>query len=377
MTTAAVIGGGIAGTATAIALLKAGIGSTVYEAYPTGADDAGAFLTLMHNGMDALAAIDAHEVVAAKSFATNEVEFSYDGGALPVQPIGSAREDLLAPRTIRRADLHRVLHDEFVRRGGTIAHGKRLASFDGGVCFTDGTRAEADFVVGADGIHSAARRLIDPDAPEPRYAGLAVVYGYAPAAPHPAPPATYRMIQGATAFFGYTTDPGGTTWWFARLPGAELTGTRETTPARWRERAAARFDGDRNPAAEIIRATGEDVFGGNAYDVPTTPRWSSGAAVLVGDAAHAASPAAGQGASMALEDSVVLAMCLRDEPARVDAFRRYEEIRRARVERLVAVSGSQGAGRTTSEEARRRETERAWLYGHHLEWSSPITASPR
>lgn len=371
MTTAAVIGGGIAGTATAIALLEAGIGSTVYEAYPTGAADAGAFLTIMHNGMDALRAINAHEVVVDRSFAANDVEFSFDGGALPVQPIGSAREDLLTPRTIRRADLHRALHDEFVRRGGTIVHGKRLASLDGGVRFTDGTRADADFVVGADGIHSTTRRLIDPGAPEPRYAGLAVVYGYAQAAPHPAPPATYRMIQGTTAFFGYTTDPGGTTWWFARLPGPRAPGA---TAAEWRERAAARFDGDRNPAAEIIRATGDDVFGGNAFDVPTTARWSSDDAVLVGDAAHAASPAAGQGASMALEDSVVLAICLRDEPERADAFRRYEEVRRPRVERLVAISADQGKSRTTPEEAERRETERAWLYGHHLEWTSPSTA---
>lgn len=154
----------------------------------------------------------------------------------------------------------------------------------------------------------------------------------------PQAPSLYRMIQSLHAFFGYTSAPDGSTYWFARLP-----------------------------AAEIIRSTGDDVFGGHSYDVPSTPVWSTDEMVLVGDAAHAASPAAGQGASMALEDSVVLAQCLRDLPDAPTAFAAYERLRRARVEKLVASSAAVSSG-TTSDEGRN------WLYQHHIEWNETITA---
>lgn len=81
--------------------------------------------------------------------------------------------------------------------------------------------------------------------------------------------------------------------------------------------------------------------------------------VLVGDAAHAASPAAGQGASMALEDSAILAKCLRDLPDTQQAFTTYERHRRQRVERLVAISAAQGTRSTRAE-------SREWLYRHHI-----------
>src|SRR4051794_38046203 len=68
MTHALIIGGGIAGTVTAMALRKAGIDSTVYEAYRTGADDIGAFLTIMSNGLDALRAVDADGTLEDNSF---------------------------------------------------------------------------------------------------------------------------------------------------------------------------------------------------------------------------------------------------------------------------------------------------------------------
>ncbi|GAA4533449.1 FAD-dependent monooxygenase [Amycolatopsis samaneae] len=380
MATAVVIGGGIAGAASAIALRKAGIAADVHEAHPHGADDLGAFLTIMHNGMDALRAVDAHRGVIAASFPAADVEFyAADGRLLSRQPMGSDRGELMTPRTIRRAGLYRALHDELRARGGEVFFGRRLREVrrvPGGVraVFEDGTVAEGDLVVGADGIHSRARALLDPDAPPPRHTGLTVVYGYAADAPDPAPAATYRMITGSRAYFGYTTDPDGCSWWFARLPCPELTPDelRATPPGAWRERTAAFFRDDETPAARIIAATGDDVRAGSAYDVPTTRRWHDGSLVLVGDAAHAASPAAGQGASMALEDAVVLAQCVRDLGDAGTAFATYEALRRERVERLVAVSSAQGVTQTSAEEVDQRPRSRAWLYEHHLDWDATV-----
>jgi 2-polyprenyl-6-methoxyphenol hydroxylase-like FAD-dependent oxidoreductase len=68
--------------------------------------------------------------------------------------------------------------------------------------------------------------------------------------------------------------------------------------------------------------------------------------VLVGDAAHAASPSSGQGASMAIEDGIVLAKCLRDVPEIDGALAAYEHARRDRVERVVAQGRRNGSGKT-------------------------------
>ena len=79
-------------------------------------------------------------------------------------------------------------------------------------------------------------------------------------------------------------------------------------------------------------------MGGDSYDIPTTPKWHSDRMVLVGDAAHAASPAAAQGASMALEDAVALAAALGEHPDPAAAFAAYATRRRAQTEETVAAS---------------------------------------
>jgi 2-polyprenyl-6-methoxyphenol hydroxylase-like FAD-dependent oxidoreductase len=191
------------------------------------------------------------------------------------------------------------------------------------------------------------------------------LYGYTRAEGLPAAPGIYRMVQGKRAAFGFTTAPDGATFWFARIPDAERPRDEinAVTPAQWRDFAHAAFEGEPLPCAEIVAATEEQIFGGHSYDVPETKMWSTSQMVLVGDAAHAASPAAGQGASMALEDSVVLAQCLRDLPGPEVAFATYEKLRRERVEKLVAASAGADVGE-----------DRGWLYSHHIEWDAKITA---
>ncbi|PXY51673.1 FAD-dependent oxidoreductase, partial [Virgibacillus profundi] len=109
----------------------------------------------------------------------------------------------------------------------------------------------------------------------------------------------------------------------------------------WKRYATGFFAEDGTSMADLVRSTAPgDIVVSNAYDVPSTPRWWRDSMVLAGDAAHAASPAAGQGASMALEDSVTLAKCLRDLPTIEVALTAYEGLRRDRVEQLVAASAA-------------------------------------
>src|SRR5262245_50256438 len=77
--------------------------------------------------------------------------------------------------------------------------------------------------------------------------------------------------------------------------------------------------------------------------MPSLPSWHKGRIVLIGDAAHAVGPHAGQGASMAIEDALVLAASLETEPSHDDAFRRYEAVRRPRVDQVVKFTARNGS----------------------------------
>ncbi|PKV95532.1 MULTISPECIES: FAD-dependent monooxygenase [Amycolatopsis] len=394
MTTALIIGGGIAGPVTGMALQKAGIDSTIYEAYPTSADGVGAFLSIMHNGLDALAAVDAADVVRENSFPASKVEFfNHRGTRLGEAPIGGSAGDR-GPRMIKRSTLYRELLDEASRRGVTVHHGKRLthATTTPGdpvtAEFADGTEAEGDLLIGADGIHSVTRALIDPAAPKPRYTGVITVCGYASHAPATTEPGTFRMTYGRKVFFAYLTAPDGQTWWFANLPhhSAELTKEQlaSTTSEEWQQRVAGLLARDRTPAADIVRASDRSITGANGYDIATTPTWHTGATIIIGDAAHVSAPNAGHGASMAIEDGVILAQCLRDLPA-AQAFSAYERIRRPRVERVVATSARMGGNATPGPVKRMirdavlprklkkgpRNTA-SWLTDHHVDWNQSI-----
>src|SRR5215211_6141481 len=312
---ALIIGGGIAGPVTAMALQRAGIDSVVYEAYDTSAGlDTGAFLTVAVNGLDALRTLDAHEPVLDAGFPTGNIEFfSGTGKRLGEVPIGGTLPDGTVTHTIKRADLYRVLHDEATRRGVPIEHNRRLVDAestpDGSVVarFEDGTEAAGDLLIGADGIHSRTRRIIDPTTPEPRYTGLGNIGGFTREASVNTKPGIYVMVWGKRAFFGYTVSPSGEIWWFANPPEAREPDRAElaaTTTEQWKERLTYLFADDATPAVEIIRATPGDLAGTNQYDMPSVPTWHRGPVVIIGDAAHAASPASGQGASMAIEDAV-------------------------------------------------------------------------
>ncbi|PHQ51985.1 hypothetical protein BLA24_10390 [Streptomyces cinnamoneus] len=195
------------------------------------------------------------------------------------------------------------------------------------------------------------------------------------------------MMYGRRGFFGCATAPDGTTYWFANIPGPEVpkTALAAHTPDQWRRRVTETFADDRTPAAAIAAATGRDIVGMNVYDLLSTPVWHDHHTVLVGDAAHATAPNAAQGASMAIEDGVVLARCLRDLPAPDRAFAAYERLRRERVERVVAMSAAlAGRAARTAEERRARDAEVAartagntgggtdWLTGYRVDWDAPV-----
>ena len=127
MKTAVVIGAGVAGPVVAMALQKAGIHAEVFEAHPTGADEVGSWLTLQANGIDALRAVDAHELVAELGYPTRSMRFlNGKGKVLGRMSNGPVLPDGTGSQMLRRSDLYTGLRDEAVARGASIRYGMRL-----------------------------------------------------------------------------------------------------------------------------------------------------------------------------------------------------------------------------------------------------------
>jgi FAD-dependent urate hydroxylase len=398
--TALVIGGGIAGPVAAMALQRAGIQATVYEAHPRSAEGIGIFLTLASNGIDALRTIDADRPALAAGFPTPGILLrSTTGKDLGVARTGLSLADGTTSQTMKRADLYQAIRDEASARGIAVEPGKRLTDIEpagDGVraIFEDGSDATGAVLIGADGVHSAVRRLIDPNAPAPTYVGLVNLGGYARGVPVDAQPGSYTLIFGKRAFFGYLQAPDGEVWWFANVPRRDepARGEVEAIPAeQWQRRLPALYADDVGPAARLVQASdpGDIQNASPIHSIPHLPVWHRGPMVVIGDAAHAPTPTSGQGASLAIEDAVVLAKCLRDLPDPQQAFARFEALRRPRVERIIKVAARINSNKTARPLTRvvrdailpvilRITTNSKQVnqqYRYHIDWDTPISSA--
>jgi len=393
---AVIIGAGIGGPAAAVALRRAGIEPVICEARPAPAGSAGLFLGLGINGMHVLRELGLLDEVLRRDMApTPWLEFtSATGRRLGAVPMG--RLDERTPSvTLMRGALQQALVEAAWDRGVTIHHSRRFVGYreaaDGIVArFEDGTEIEGDVLIAADGIHSAVRRAAFPDAPAPSYTGLLNLGGIVRDSGLPPTPDAMRMVWGWRAFFGYTVRENGEAWWFANV-GQEREpqrGELESVPTEeWRRRLLSLFADDAPFIARLIEATPE-ITATPIHDMPPLPAWHRGRVVLLGDAAHAVSPSAGQGASLALEDAIVLAKCLRDIAPVEAALARYESLRRPRAERIVADGRRRGTYKALRSRAAVRlrdlvmplalrvfanEQRLAWIHDYRVWWDEPVT----
>jgi len=382
-----IVGGGIAGAGAALALDRAGVDVEVYEAHPDSAQDLGAFLTLASNGMRALREIGATDAVTAIGFPLRAIRLLESTGVQAAHaPMGEAQDPALNFRCLRRGEFAVALQREAVRRGIALRYGARLTRVEekpDGITahFDDGSTATGDLLLGADGLGSVARRAVAPGV-EPGYAGQYVFYGYT----RDVEPATdtdcITMVRGSEAAFGFTCSPDGGTYWFARVGGDPLTARAiaDGTPADWRDLLVPLLRKDATPAADLVAGTPDRLMATNATELPVGMPWRFGRALLLGDAAHAASPATGQGASMALEDAVVLAKCLRDLPDTETALARYESLRRPRVEHNIVTSGAISRGTYTGNDANGRPVGKTRpgddTLAELLDWEADISGFP-
>ncbi|MGW5667941.1 FAD-dependent monooxygenase [Micromonospora sp. NPDC003776] len=382
--TAVVIGGGIGGTVTAMALARAGIEATVHEAYPGGADGVGAMLSLAPNGLAALRIVGADEAVQAVGHPVPGVVMADGAGNRLAEFHGFS--GLPATHAMARAELYQALTDRALAEGVKIEYGRRLVGAEEGpdgvtAVFADGSSASGDVLIGADGIRSTVRTLIDPTAPGPEYAGVLGFGGLVAADVAPAEPGTMHFAFGSS-FIGWWRLPDGRICWFASPPRTEpLTWSevRQIPAEQWLTRLRERYAG-LVPGEQLLAHTAPDTLmaTGPMERMPSVPHWHRGRLVLVGDAVHAPSSSSGQGASLAIESAVELARCLRDLPDHAAAFGAYERLRRGRVELIGGNAAATNRAKAGQADAPRAMPTPEQMFGpvhrHHIDWQATVTA---
>jgi salicylate hydroxylase len=375
---AVVVGGGIGGTAAAVALARAGIDVRVYEQAQQLAE-VGAGVSLAPNGLrmlEKLGAGDGIERLGARHLST-ELRLS-DGRPARHEPHQFAR----AGRNvgIHRADLLGLLVAELPP--GTVRTGHQCTGLhqdaDGAVAsFANGTTATADVVIGADGIHSVLQGSVVTPA-EPVFSGVLAYRGLVPrVGGYPAD--TMRMWVGESKHFLVFPVRAGRLLNYVGFVQSD-TSVRESWSARGDPAAlAGHFAGWDPVIAEVIGAVskpGGSGFQWGMYDRAPLPRWSSGRLTLLGDAAHPMLPHLGQGVNQALEDSVALATLLGAVTTSAGvprALAGYEELRRGRTARVQLGSRRNGAGYDSSGS---ELTDRRWIYEYDA-WAEAMALASR
>lgn len=351
----AICGAGIAGLVLAIRLAGKGDRSTVFEARSEAAvGSEGVFLTLAPNGTNGLRAIGCLEPVKAHGINTTGIEILNSRGKRLALADQSDHERVFgAPSiTIRRGRLAEILvararsagveirFNMRVTGAVTSAKGVRLG-------LSDGTSYDADVLVAADGLRSTVREMVFPQYPRPQFTGL-IGTGGITEAEIPDTAGLMRMTFGDHAFFGYLKQPGQPVYWFDSHEIEENGIEKLTDPADNARKLRALHAHDPYPNREILERVDDIERTYPIYDMPSLPCWHKGPVVLIGDAAHAVGPHAGQGASMAIEDALVLAACLETEPDYTTAFPRYESLRRDRIEDVMKITARNSSQKRTN-----------------------------
>lgn len=335
---ALIVGGGIGGLTSAIALGQRGFRTEVIEKDPDWSVY-GVGIIQQANVVRAVAELGIIDDYIDAGFGFNFVEvYKPDGdmaARIPVQPLV---EGYPANVGIGRPALHKVLGDRAIAAGANVRLGVTADEIndDGNkvtVSFSDGTTGEYDLLIGADGIYSKTRAMVMPDAAGPEFVGQSVWrYNFR----KPDELDALRAYEGPIGIglvplsnemmymYVTTPEPGN-----PRYP-------HDGIAASMREKLAKAPPGI---AEYVDQITDNDGVVYKPLEVQLIEGdWFKGNVIIIGDAAHATTPHLGQGAGMAIEDSVVLAEELDKAATVADAFRSFQTRRFERCKYIVDAS---------------------------------------
>lgn len=375
----AIAGGGVGGMAAAIALQTQGHEVVICE-QTSAYGRIGADVNLTPNAVHALDGLGkgvGEKLRETAARPESRISRMWDDGRetsrLPMSE--AAEEKYGAPQlTIHRADLLNAL--EAALEPGTIRFGAAVAGLEqtesgAALLLADGTRVEADVVIGADGIHSVLRTaMFGPDAP--RFTGLV----------------SWRAVVPRAAVEGLANLDSFTKWWgpeaerqivtfpltlgeeifiFATTPQSDWRAEGWTLPGDMDELRAAYADF--HPEARALLDACTEVTRSALHVREPMPQWGKGHCTLLGDAAHPMVPFMAQGACMAIEDAVVLARAINDKPEDIPAaLKAYEDSRR---DRTAAIQRG-----SLANDWLKQGGNADWVYGYHAGTAPLGVAAP-
>ncbi len=339
----AIIGGGIGGSAAALSLLKAGFDVRVYER-ASELREVGAGIVLTPNAVRVLHHLGFADALAALGVAVPIVRQRrwQDGRTLLFAKVAPPPGVPAMFYTSHRSDILLMLAGKLPPERLHLGH--KLAAFsDRGdkveMQFENGARAEADVMIGADGIHSTVRELLF-GAETPRFTGCVAYRGLVPAErlAHLNLPFESQLWLGPGKHFVHYPVSAGRLVNFVCLIDRDAWTKESWTEPGNVANALAAYQGWHAQVRGIVSSVTETFVWG-LFDRAPLARWSVGRVTLLGDACHPMLPFLAQGAAQAIEDGATLAAVLArasdDSPA---ALRRYESLRLPRTARIQQVA---------------------------------------
>jgi 2-polyprenyl-6-methoxyphenol hydroxylase-like FAD-dependent oxidoreductase len=328
-----IIGGGIAGLTTAIALQRAGIPYTLFESAPA-IKAVGAGLVLAANAMKGLQKLGVADAIIDAGRELDAFTIYDDSGKVITRTDCKALSKAHGTTnfTIHRAALHYLLLAQL--DSSNIQLNKRAIAVQQDtkgvtVSFADGSEHHTDYLIVADGIHSPIRQQLIPSS-VPRYAGYSCWRAVI----------SNKELQleetsetwGVAGRFGIAPLANDKIYWFACLSGPANNPVFKQYTSQDLYNVFRHFH---RPIPELIEATAnEDLIWNDILDIKPIEQYAFDRILLIGDAAHATTPNMGQGACQAIEDAVVLGLELINVPV-VQAFKAFEKKRLSRTHYVI------------------------------------------
>lgn len=338
-----IIGAGVAGPILALQLKKIGFQPEIFEARSENNRNEGVFLGITPNGLNVLKEfIDLEKL--KEDYTPGSMKF-FNARGKQIAELGTAYQKQkygVETLQLKRANLNIYARAAAAEAGIKIEYNKKFVRYNESedqvtAYFADGTSVTGDMIIGCDGMFSEVRNQLFPEKSVIRYTKLISTGGYAKIAELSEPLDSIRMTFGERGFFAYSVSDNGEVWWFNNYFRDQEPKPQETEKILKDEIKDHLADIHRNddPLFSRIIRNSYEIIAYPVYDLPRLSKWYKGKVCLIGDAAHGISPHIGQGASLALEDTVVIAEQLQLNKECEAAFQVFQSERQPRVEKII------------------------------------------